>query len=296
MFPHSFGNCVLGASIALLAGSLTFGQSGFPGDGLSANELARAAVANELQTQDGMIHWMYRVDEEKQGKKKTKEVVQTGQGSIDRLVAIDGQPLNGKEQQDESNRIENFVRNPVEQQRLEQVKRKDAEQCKVFFKMIPDALVFSYAGRDGDLIKLTYQPNPAFQSLSREARVFQEMGGEMWVHERQRRVARIRGQLIADVKFGGGLLGHLEKGGHFDVERREILPGQWELTFMEVNMKGKALFFKAIAVQEKEDRSDFRPVRDGLTLPEAADMLTKQSLVAANRLGHFQMGRKGTLR
>jgi hypothetical protein len=138
------------------------------------------------------------------------------------LVAVDGRPLNAKEQQDEWERIENLIRNPGEQQRLEQTKRKDAEQCKGFVRMIPDALTFSYAGRDGSLIRLSYQPNPSFQPRSREARVFHEMEGDMWVHETQRRLVRIQGQLIADVKFAGGLLGHLEKGSHFQVEQREL--------------------------------------------------------------------------
>ena len=75
----------------------------------------------------------------------------------------------------------------------------------------------------------------------------------------------------------------MEKGGHFSVEQRELLPGQWDLTLMEVDMKGKALFFKTIAVNEKECRSDFRTVPDGLTLAEAADILTKQVIVVANR-------------
>ena len=123
--------------------------------------------------------------------------------------------------------------------------------------MLPDALTFIYAGRDGDLIKLSYRPNSSFQPPSREARVFHEMEGTMWVHERQQRLVHRSGQLVADVNFAGGLLGHLEKGGHFNVEQRELSPGQWELTFMEVDMKGKALFFKTIAVKEKEYRSDF---------------------------------------
>ena len=279
-----FGRCALTGLLALSPVGAAFGQSAPADRAISANDLARAVVANELKVQDERhSRWMYRVDREEQGKKKAKEVVQTGQGSLDRLVAVDGHPLNAKEQQDERDRIENLVRNPAEQQRLEQTKRKDAEQCKTFFKMIPDALTFSYAGRDGDLIKLSYRPNPGFQPPTREARVFHEMEGEMWVHATQRRLLRISGQLIADVKFAGGLLGHLERGGHFNVEQRELLPGQWDLTFMEVNMQGKALFFKTIAVQEKEYRSDFRTVPDDLTLTEAADMLTKQVIVATNR-------------
>ena len=279
-----FARCTLAGLIALLPIAGAFGQSALTGPPVSANDLVRAVVANELKPQDGSRgRWMYRVEREEQGNKKTKEVVQTGLGSLDRLVAVNGQPLNAKEQKDEMERIGNLVRNPAEQQRLEQTKKKDAEQCKAFFKLLPDALTFIYAGRDGDLIKLSYRPNPSFQPPSREARVFHAMEGEMWVHATQRRLVRIRGQLVADVKFAGGLLGHLEKGGHFSAEQRELSPGQWDLTFMEVDMKGKALFFKTIAVNEKEYRSDFRTVPDGLTLAEAADMLTQRVMVAANR-------------
>jgi hypothetical protein len=276
--------CALAGWIALLPIATAFSQSASAGPAIPANDLVRAVVANELRAQDGShSRWMYRVDREEQDKKKAKEVVQTGQGSLDLLVEVDGRPLNPKEQQDERERIGNLVRYPAEQQRLEQTKKKDAEQCVAFFKMIPDALTFTYAGQDGDLIKLSYRPNPSFQPPSREARVFHAMEGEMWVQETQRRLVRIQGQLIADVKFAGGLLGHLEKGGHFSVDLRELSPGQWDLTFVEVDMKGKALFFKTVAVKEKEYRSDFRMVPDGLTLAEAADMLTKQVIVAANQ-------------
>jgi hypothetical protein len=279
-----FRSCTLAGLIALLPIATAFGQSPPAGPPVSANDLVRAVVANELKPQDGSHgRWMYRVEREEQGNKKTREVVQTGLGSLDRLVAVNGQPLNAKEQKDEMARIGNLARNPAEQQRLEQTKEKDAEQCKTFFKLLPDALTFIYAGRDGDLIKLSYRPNPSFQPPSREARVFHEMEGEVWVHEAQRRLVRIRGQLIADVKFAGGLLGHLEKGGHFNVEQRELLPGQWDLTFMEVDMKGKALLFKTIAVKETEYRTDFRTVPEGLSLAEAADILVKEVIVASNR-------------
>jgi hypothetical protein len=251
---------------------------------ITANDLVRAVVANELQTQDESHNrWMYRVDKQERGKTKAKEVVQTAHGSLDRLVAVDGRPLNAKEQQDEIQRIENLLRNPAEQKRQEQTNRKDAEQCRALFKMIPDALTFSYAGREENLMKLDFRPNPNFQPPSREARVFHEMEGEMWIDEAQRRLARIKGRLIGDVKFAGGLLGYLEKGGQFHVEQREVVPQQWELTLLEVEMKGRALLFKTIAVQQQEFRSDFRMVREDLTLPEAADLLTKQVVVAANR-------------
>ena len=279
-----FRICSLLSLLALWSAGTAFGQSAPAEPALSANNLVRAVVANELQAQDGShSRWMYRVDREEQGKRKAKEVVQTGQGSLDRLVAVDGHPLSGKDERQELRRIENLVRNPAEQQRVEQTKRKDADQCKAFFKLLPDALIFDYAGREGDLVKLNYRPNPNFQPPSREARVFGAMAGEMWVHGTQQRLARMSGQLTAEVKFAGGWLGHLEKGGHFNVEQRELSPGEWELTLMQVEMKGKALFFKTIAVQQEESRSNFRAVPEDLTLGEAADLLTRQVIVAAKR-------------
>jgi len=251
---------------------------------LSANDLVRAVVTNEMKAQDASRdRWMYRQDREETGKKTTKEIVQTSEGTLERTLAVDGRRLNITEQQNEANRIENLANNRAEQRRREDVKRKDAEQCRAFFKMIPDALIFSYAGREGDLVKLSYQPNPNFQPPSRGARVFNAMAGEIWVHETQQRLVRMSGQLVANVKFAGGLLGHLEKGGHFEVVQRELSPGQWDLVSMEIDMKGKALLFKTIAVQQKEYRSDFRLVPVNLSFAQAARLLEDEVLVAAKR-------------
>jgi len=91
----------------------------------------------------------------------------------------------------------------------------------------------------------------------------------------------MRGQLRANVKFAGGLLGYLQKGGHFDVEQQELSPGRWELTSL-VQIQGKALLFKTIAIQQKERRTNFRTVPARLGLADAAEMLTKQVILAAN--------------
>jgi hypothetical protein len=71
----------------------------------------------------------------------------------------------------------------------------------------------------------------------------------------------------------------LDKGGEFHVKQSQVAPGLWEITLLHVNMHGKALFFKTIAVQENEIRTNFQRVPDNLTLSEAAQQLQKQSSV-----------------
>jgi hypothetical protein len=52
---------------------------------------------------------------------------------------------------------------------------------------------------------------------------------------------------------------------------------------MSVEMTGKALLFKSIGVQKRENRRDFHQVSDDLTLTQAADILNRHIVVADNR-------------
>ncbi|MGD1081919.1 MAG: hypothetical protein ABR881_26675 [Candidatus Sulfotelmatobacter sp.] len=268
----------------ILLGSTAFPQSDSERLGMSANELARKVVTNELKVQnEDLGHWMYRLEKKDAEKKQVQEIVETKDGSLSRLLSTDGRPLDAKQQQKESRRIQRLVSNPGEQRKLQQASNKKAEQGERLFKILPDVFVFGYAGCEGDLIKLSFRPNPNFRPPSIEARVFQNMEGEMTVDSKQERLAAINGHLMEDVKFGGGLLGHLDKGGKFEVRQTEVAPGQWEMTVLVVDMKGKVLLFKTIDVQQVESHLDFHRVPDDLTLAQAADILNKQIVMASNR-------------
>lgn len=179
--------------------------------------------------------------------------------------------------------MQRLVGHPDEQRKLQQASNKKAEQGARLFNILPDVFSFSYAGRQGDLVMLTFKPNPSFQPPSLEARVFHGMEGEMTVDVKQERLATLSGHLMEDVKFGGGLLGHLDKGGKFEVTQGQVAPGEWEMTVLHIDLKGKALLFKTISVQQTENHIDFHRVPDELTLAEAAGMLNRQIVVADNR-------------
>ena len=255
---------------------------------LSPADLIKAVIHAEIASSASSdSQWKYLLEKETDGKQESREVVETRSGSLDRLLAIAGTPLTGTQQHDELQRLLRVSHSPEEQRKLADARKKDADQCAAFLKMIPDAFIFEYsgehAGPNGDFVKLTFKPNPDFQPRSREGKVMHELAGDLWVDSKQERLVAIEGQLLNEVKFAGGLLGHLERGGRFNVKRAEIAPSQWELTEMEVNMHGKALLFKTISVQQKELHKDFEAVPDDLTMADAAAMLMNKSLVAAKR-------------
>jgi predicted metalloprotease with PDZ domain len=85
----------------------------------------------------------------------------------------------------------------------------------------------------------------------------------------------MKGALSEDINIGFGILGRLRQGGTFDVERRQLAPGLWQITQTHVHIEGRALFFKTIGQQEDEVKMDFTEVRPGTTLEQAVTMLNQ---------------------
>jgi len=250
---------------------------------MSANDLVRRVVTNELNFQDDHTNWMYRLEKEQYGKKQVEEIIETKEGSLSRLLSVNGLPLTPKQQMEEDERVRELMASRSAQQKLRRSLDAETLQGRRLFKMLPDAFVFSYAGSSGNLVKLSFRPNPSFYAPSLEARVFHDMEGEMWIDCKQERLAGFDGHLTQAVKFGFGLLGHLDKGGHFEVRQAEVVPGHWDMTTLSLEMAGRALLFASIGVQKKENHSDFHRVPDDLTLTQAADILNRSIVVADNR-------------
>lgn len=249
---------------------------------LSPADLVKAVIYSELKPSDvNEVRWRYSLVKQVDGKQETREVVETKSVSLDRLIAMAGRPLSASQQRDEIERILKLSHNPEEQRKLEQTRKKDVEQCDAFLKMVPEAFLFEYAGKSGNAVQVTFKPNPAFRPASREGKVLHEMAGEIWVDAPQQRLISITGQLVNEVRFAGGLLGRLEKGGQFAVKRAQVAPGQWELTDLTVNMQGKALLFKTISVHQKELHQNFQRVAGDLTIADAAALLLNPPLIAA---------------
>jgi hypothetical protein len=248
--------------------------------GSSAGELLRRVVNSELKAQaNDHSHWMYEVKAGVSGKEQVKVAVQTRQGYLDRLRFVNGRPITPEQEKQEDQRIARLVKNPAEQKKQQRAQEQDAQKTERLFKMLPDAVTASYGERSGDLVEILFKPNPHFRPPSHEAAVFHAMAGRILINTRENRLVEIEGHLTTGVKFGGGLLGHLDKGGEFHVKQSEVAPGLWEITLLHVNMHGKALFFKTIAVQENEVRTNFQRVPDNMTLSEAAQQLQRQSTV-----------------
>lgn len=242
----------------------------------SPNDLVRKVVEHELKADsEDRTHWMYRDVTGIPAPAREKTVVETGNGDLTRLDRIDNRPLTREQRSAESRRIHAFVGDTGAQLKALRASNADDQKSTDLFRMLPDAFLFKNAEKKGDTQKLTFEPNPEYRARSLEAYVFHRMSGYIVVNTREMRLVEIAGALTHGVEFAGGLLGHLDPGGTFDVRLTEVAPEVWKVCRLKVNMHGRVLFFKTVGDQEDETRSDFHQVPDGVTFSQAEKMLTK---------------------
>jgi hypothetical protein len=114
--------------------------------------------------------------------------------------------------------------------------------------------------------------------------VLQGMQGFVLIDSAACRLARIDGTLFKEVGFGWGILGHLDKGGHFLVEQSEVGDGTWDISRMSLKFTGKILLFKNIAIASDEVFSDFRRVPADTTFALGVELLNAEQAKMAENL------------
>jgi hypothetical protein len=240
----------------------------------SPRELVRQATQVEIAASrsDHSI-WRYR-QEEKEPVHTVSIVVETVQGSVKQKLEENGHPLTAEQMAAEKKHIETFIHDSGQQEKQRRDGAHDDQSAEKLLRMLPEAFIWKIASQTPQLITLEFAPDPKFDPSGMEAKVMSNMGGQLVIDRAQKRIRSIRGALTQDVSIGYGLLGKLRQGGTFDVERRELSPGLWQITETHVHIEGRALLFKTISQQQDEVNTDYKRVPDGTTLAQAALMLS----------------------
>jgi hypothetical protein len=236
-------------------------------DGEDAKQIVQQAVTTELAAdRSDRSHWLYFDVDRKPKNSVTQWVAQTSSGDLSRVLEENSRKLSVAEQRA---KMDGFVQNKAEQARQRKAGQHDDEQATELLKLLPGAFIWNISQRGrGSTVVLHFKPSPSFRPPDREAEVFAAMEGDMTVDGAQHRIASLKGRLVHDVKFGGGLFAELEAGGSFDVERREVGKTVWLITETHIHIQGHALLFKSIAEQEDEVKTKFQQLPEDVSLQQ----------------------------
>lgn len=190
-------------SISILLLAVQIRAAGLPGN--DAQQLAREVIQNEVQAEANNHNlWSYRELTRRNGNELLYEYRETNDGTIHRLLAVNGHPLNPKEREAEDARIRKIIRSPEAVKEAQKKEDADGQEERKFLKLFPDVFVFHEEAHQGDLMGLTFTPNPKFHPFDNMTQVLHSLQGTMTVDTKQKRLVSINGRLTGKVKFWGG--------------------------------------------------------------------------------------------
>jgi len=238
-----------------------------------AAELINEVVTNELTDRVLRRKWMYLVDKREGKQTLTEEQVETKDGPLYRVLAIDGTPLDPDQRQHDNARMDRLLHDPSQQLKSKRGHDEDEQKLEKLMGLMPEAFLYDFDGIEGNLVRLKFRPNANYNPPTYEARVAHSLAGTILVDAQQKRLAKLLGQLTSRVEFGFGLFGHIDNGGTIEIGRMQVGPSQWKTALINIQLSGRLVFFKTIDKQEYETRSDFRAVSSDLSLLEARQLL-----------------------
>lgn len=245
---------------------------------IPANDLVARAVQIQLKDGAAKTHFMYRLHRQTPERDEIREVLETGDGSVARVIMTGGKPLTADQQKAEEERLNRYINSPSTWQTRRKHQTDDADRSNKMLAALPSAFRYSYdgteTGPDGkQLLRLRFEPNPSYVAPNRDLRVYEGMQGKIWLDASSNRIVRLEAKLVRDVDFGWGILGRLYHGGSFAIEQSNIGENRWEVVKTTLNFDGKALMVKSLHIQETETLSDFHLVPQKLSLADGIHML-----------------------
>jgi hypothetical protein len=247
---------------------------------IPAGQLVREVVYNELHDHDRHGYWRYWIQRHTPRETRVDEQVETSEGPITRLYLTNGRSLDADEQLAEQTRLNRLLNSPEELARHRQEYADDEKRIGRIVALLPDAFLYEYDGEENGCHRLRFRPNPDYPAHSIEARIFHAMNGTLWVDARMKRMVRLDGRLGENLEFGYGILGRLNKGGWFQLQRAQVSASDWKTERLEIHMTGRALLFKTIARETSEVRGGFLPVPAGMNLAQGMALLEQTQVQA----------------
>ena len=232
-------------------------------------------AANELAAHKQSLRFRYTSDERSartNGHLWRERVVETDDGPLRRLLAIDGRPLTAEQAKAEADRLAEVVRNP-EAFRRENVSHQDDEShATQLLQLLPKAFLFASAGEQDGCTRFSFRPNPAFQPSTFEERVIAAMGGTVSLKQPMNRLCDLSATLLQPVEFGFGFLGRVDAGGHFSLWRVPVEETVWKTARISVHMQGRVLLMKSLTREQETVRTEMQIIPARLSLAQAAQL------------------------
>jgi hypothetical protein len=191
---------------------------------------------------------------------QVRDVIQSHDGAVARLILRDNRPLTSEEDAAERDRLQAMIDSPATY--LKHAKG-DATGKRVaidLIRLIPDAMIYTYVPSAATEIVIDFKPDPAWLRPTMTSDALTGVEGRMRIDAKTHILIAIEAHIFRGVNFGF-LIAHIDPGGTLTMQQSEVAPNKWFFAhFVEHLTVRVPLIFKTIRENNDVTSSNFTSV------------------------------------
>ncbi len=258
---------------------------------LSAKQIAAEVAEHELKFlrygRPFVRYHMHTIDAKGE---QLRDVIQSKDGAVARLISRDSRPLTPEEDSAERVRLQDMIDSPAAYLKHARGDTTGKKTASDVIRIMPDAMIFTFVegqpqraipGRTGNdpEIVIDFKPDPAWSPPTMASDALTGLQGRMWVDAKTHTLMAIDGNIFRAVNVGV-LVAHIYPGGTLSLEQSEVIPNKTFFThFVEHLALRVPLIFKTIRENNDVTSSGFTEV-PSMTYQEAIRVLLATPLPA----------------
>jgi hypothetical protein len=180
-----------------------------------------------------------------------RDVIESRDGTVARLIERDGRALTEDEDKWEQQRLNEMIAAPEKYKRHVGGDVSGKKRAVELIRMLPDAMVFEYVPGQpqlpefpGEQVVLDYKPNPAWHPPSTTSEALTGLQGRVWIDVHTRHMVRMEGDIFQAVNLGWGMLAHIYPGGKVMLEQTPVEGSRWIFSRFNEQITVRALMLK----------------------------------------------------
>lgn len=273
--PNCGKRCRIHAAAGLLSIALAFGHSGSsaqtPGPSAqmpsgTPRAWADAAAANQLQiiNADGKVPLRYRIRKVDAKGTTTREVIESREGNVARLIQRNGSPLTSEEDSAERERLQSILESPGNFLSRRQRDGAARGYALELVRAMPQAMLWTFApgqpqspNARSPQVVIDFVPNPSFRPPTLLTEALTGIAGRLWIDSQTHCVTRIQGRILHPVDFGwGGILARISEGGTVEFEQAEANDRRWVYSHLSEHLTVREVLVHTVRENTEMDASD----------------------------------------
>ncbi len=244
----------------------------------------QVASEQEASLTHAGVHFRYRVHRVDRKEDTTRDLIESADGNVARLVLHNGKPLTAAEDEGERHRLESLIDTGdlLHRQKEEQKNRSYGVEL---MRAMPDAMLYTPTPDQPQLpnleraqIVLDFVPNPAFHPLTMAEGLLTGLAGRLWIDAADHHLVRIELNTTRDLTLAWGLLAKIHRGGTIEFDQRRVAEGVYSFTHVRIHLLLRELMVKTAPYESDLTATDIQPLAAAPTGAAAVRELLQQQV------------------